>query len=592
MRSQDQCRLLYLLPLVSCMAIGVWHASCTLSTPPPDGIDSVGDGDTGMPDDGVDPDTDGNNGESPDFPPVFSGSPGTAAVFFSDIISGPNQGGEAGEGAYVTLFGNGFGDERAGSTVTVGGAAATNYPIWTQTKIAFRIPPQATNGDILVHTTDGDSNAVPFAIRAGNLRCVSMSGDDSASGAFGDCWATLPYAVDSAQPGDIIYAMDGVSASTEHRYSAGLSIELGGTSQAPIALLAYPGASVTIGAPTGLEFGLRIPNIGASADYWVLGGLRFRGAVNAIELGGAGSTGWRVIGNDISCPNGDGQTGCFAASLSAQVQFLGNEVHDTGIVGASKQYHAVYFTTDSNHINVGWNHIHDNNTCRALQFHSSPLCVPDCGASDTTGYNQFSLIVHDNLIHGDVCDGINLATVDPSRGSVEVFNNIVYDVGRGPDPPDGSSNYACIYVPGGTNTGSDGSGVVEVYNNTLFDCGAIGGSSAGAIARPGNSPNLTIRLRNNIVVQPPGQPFFSPDSDPSLVTGTNNLWMGDDAAPASLDNNIEGDPRFTDATGGDVTLLPGSAAIDAGADLDLAWDVAGRGRPQGAGIDVGAVEAP
>jgi hypothetical protein len=131
--------------------------------------------------------------------------------------------------------------------------------------------------------------------------------------------------------------MDGVNASTEHRYSAGLSIELGGTSQAPIALLAYPGASVTIGAATGREFGLRIPNTGVSADYWVLGGLRFRGAINAIELGGAGSTGWRVIGNDISCPNGDGQTGCCAASLSAHVQFLGNEVHDTEIVGASKQ---------------------------------------------------------------------------------------------------------------------------------------------------------------------------------------------------------------------------------------------------------------
>ena len=174
----------------------------------------------------------------------------------------------------------------------------------------------------------------------------------------------------------------------------------------------------------------------------------------------------------------NGQTGCFAASQMTLVGFFGNEVHDISSLGPqpSKQYHAVYFTTDTNHVEVGWNHIHDNATCRAIQFHSSPLCNPDCGPADTTGFNQYDLVVHDNLIHGDVCDGINFATVDPSQGPVQAYNNVVYLTGQGPDPPDGSANYAGIYVAGTTNTGPDGTGTVEVYNNTLYANGSLGGS--------------------------------------------------------------------------------------------------------------------
>jgi len=57
------------------------------------------------------------------------------------------------------------------------------------------------------------------------------------------------------------------------------------------------------------------------------------------------------------------------------------------------------------------------------------------------------------VIHGTVCDGLNFATVDPSQGAIVAYNNVIYDVGRGPDPADGSSNYACIYVANITNAG-------------------------------------------------------------------------------------------------------------------------------------------
>ncbi len=576
-------------------AMGVWVCGC--QSPGNGGGGSRNDNSTTNPNDndgsggGNDNGGDGGNGggDNIDITGPLLGDPGAARIFFSDVTSGPSSGGYNDAGAVVTLYGNGFGDERGASTVTVGGGAAADYLAWGDGRIAVQLGSDARTGDVVVHTGDGDSNAVPFVVRAGNIYCVAVDGDDQASGAFGDCWASLPFAVDTVGPGDIIYVMDGVRAETEHRFNAALSIETDATADAPIALVAWPGAVATVGVPAGLEMGLRA-GIGVTVNHWVISGLRFRGVTSAIELDGNGVEGWRVVGNDISCPNGDGQTGCFAASLATYVRFLGNEVHDTGIAGASKQYHAVYFTTDTVHVEVGWNHIHDNHTCRAIQFHSSPLCAPDCGPSDTTGFNQFDLIVHDNVIHGDACDGIVFATVDPSQGPVEAYNNVIYEVGRGPDPPDGSANYAGVYVPGYLNNGPEGTGVVEVYNNTFYDCGARGGSSAGAIARDEYSPGLLLRLRNNIIVQPAGQPYLSEDTHTELMTGGNNLWFGDGPGPAGLSGNVDADPRFVDRANFDFRLDDGSPAIDAGVDAGLGWDVIGASRPAGAAADIGAFE--
>ena len=42
-------------------------------------------------------------------------------IFYTDIISGPNTGGENNQGAYLTLFGKGFGATRGTATIKVGG---------------------------------------------------------------------------------------------------------------------------------------------------------------------------------------------------------------------------------------------------------------------------------------------------------------------------------------------------------------------------------------------------------------------------------------------------------------------------------------
>src|SRR5579864_7804675 len=50
-------------------------------------------------------------------------------IFFSDLESGPSAGGQGGNGAFVTIWGKGFGSTQGTSSVTVGGGTAAGYPV-------------------------------------------------------------------------------------------------------------------------------------------------------------------------------------------------------------------------------------------------------------------------------------------------------------------------------------------------------------------------------------------------------------------------------------------------------------------------------
>jgi len=543
-------------------------------------------------------------------PVCLSGQAAPPRIFFSDLESGPNTGGQNNNGAWVTIWGKGFGAARGNSTVTVGGGAAAEYPVWSDEKITFQLGPVAKSGEIVVHVAgQGGSRAsegVPFSVRGGRIFFVAAGGSDRHNGSFASPWKTMVHAKDSMSPGDITYIENGVVQNREDSFTAYLSMDRDGGSNsgkagAPKALVAYPGAKATIGVARGLAYGIRTPNIQAREDHWVISQLHIIGGTQAIDMGG---TDWRIVGNDIECPGADSQVGCVETSQASQIRFYGNEVHNSGVnPRSSKFYHAVYFSTDSNHIDVGWNHIHDNFTCRAVQFHSSPLCRPGCGASDETGKNQFDLHVHDNLIHGDNCNGINFATVDPAKGPVEAYNNVIYHVGL-MDPLQEGGAFSCIYLAGITNHGRAGTGTVEIFNNTLYDCGANhsrnSDGSRGAFSVGGGPPALTMRLRNNIVYQLPGELYL--DGSESQIAGDMNLWFGAGTTPAQTTHNVNADPQFFDLAVFDFHLKNTSAAHDAGttvlpanpfvAGVKPGRDKDGVTRPQGKAPDLGAYEIP
>ncbi len=88
-------------------------------------------------------------------------------IFYSDLTSGPNTGGENGKGAFVTIYGNGFGATQGSSNVTVGGSKADSYPIWSNTRITMQLGSAAATGDIVVHVPSrrATSNGAAFTVR-------------------------------------------------------------------------------------------------------------------------------------------------------------------------------------------------------------------------------------------------------------------------------------------------------------------------------------------------------------------------------------------------------------------------------------------
>jgi hypothetical protein len=530
------------------------------------------------------------------------------AIFFSDLISGPNSGGENVDGfsgAYVTLYGNFLGESRGASAVTWNGlnclrvVSSGESWLWYQ-KIVVQLGSGcvAGPGKFVVTTVNGISNGVQFSVNSGHIYFVSTSGSDSNNGSFARPWLTLPHAVKTAgvNPGAVIYAMNGVSQTEDDGQSWNASLTMRndwckGTSSQPNALVAYPGAVVKIGnsgsTPT---FGMRYTqgNVtnGGCAGYWTWAGIRFTGVIAAAIGNGSYS---RFVGNDVTNPQSAGIAGGSAAlDISAlHTSIFGNNCHDLILQTTDRLAQGVYPSTDSNWTEFAWNVIANTKGRAGLQIHSSP----------TTGSNGLVLhdiFIHDNIIHDTAEEAILVDTVDPSKGPILVYNNVIYAGNR-----DGFASSSSLYFAndGDFNQSNGiGSGSVQFYNNTIY-CQGGEACFRSYFSLNAGQPVLA-NVRNNLIYSTGGVPYwepglatwnpggycqssYTPSQCPNFA-GSNNLVFGNGAATFTsiLTNNVNVDPLLVNPGTNDFHLQPGSPAVGAGIPITgLSYDIDGRIRP-------------
>jgi carboxypeptidase family protein len=534
---------------------------------------------------------------------------GAPVLFFTDLTSGPATGNSdtthtTGGGVYVTLYGNFFGATQGTSSVALNGGSCLKVVSWGTPwlwyqKIVVQLTSSCASGNFTVTTLLGTSNGLSFAVTSGNIYFISGSGSDSASGSFTAPWKTINHAASSMAAGDTSYAQTGSDDTTDDGsgWSTSLLINSSGSAGSPISLVTYPGATVTIGSnsePNAIRSGRTIPT-----NYWNVAGFTLRGSS---VLATWGSNYWRMVGNDMSCPNGNGAGGCYVPIETTFLYTYGNNVHNTGVSGASAEYHAVYLATDSNDEDFGWNEIGFVNGGRGLQTHSAP------NGGGTLGYSLFNMSIHDNLIHDTDLDCIVADTLSPNAGGpVTIYNNVFYNCGT-TTPPESTGGWSGINIPGYTEAGPTSAGTVEIFNNTFYAYGLntnppYGGQENGIVWN-GSGSSMSVHVRNNLLysvttsIFPSGVPYFAP-SGSAQIYGVNNLVFGagTSSGNSSITNTVSANPLLTNVTGFNFLPLTGSPAIGAGSPItgltpfginNIGRDINGNPRP--ATPSIGAYE--
>jgi len=277
----------------------------------------------------------------------------TPILYYSDITSGPNTGSRNNNGAIVCVYGVFFGSTQGSSTLTIGGGAAAEIIWWGdnvhlgKSQVCFSLGAAAATGNIVMTTSGGTSNGLPFTIRSAPIYWVgdtfniggSTLPSDSNSGAFATPFATIAKGVSqlTSASGALVYVRGTVPAATGVvAYSSTVVLNNAGTSSAPLSLIAnWPGdAQPVIGEYNNPSAVNGIYNF--NGDHYAIVGFALRGYGSAIQMA-FGQTDWRLVNNTIECPAGNGQAGCLYAlfdnnnpSLTQSYKIYGNELKNIG----------------------------------------------------------------------------------------------------------------------------------------------------------------------------------------------------------------------------------------------------------------------
>ena len=511
-------------------------------------------------------------------------SSGNPRVFFTDLESGPNTGGQDDFGAFITIYGEGFGAAQGSSTVTMGGQEVARYVLWGEDNaiarsldmIVVQPGPNVTTGNIVVTVNGQASNPLPFAVRSGNIYFVipgAPNADDANPGTYAEPFQTLYHPRQVMQAGDIVYIKGGTFSSADPASPGWDAVLLlhpdtdpNGTADRPIAYVGYPGDPPLINAPEPLRRGIYMD---PGMAYYIFANLAFTQGLapyeGMLQMGGDGH---RAIGNYFY--DALSSTAIGILGNSAHYQIFGNFMRNNG-QGNWEDGVGFYiqgFGTNQD-IDFGWNQIQDQRGRRAIQLF---------GHED--GDRMDNVRIHDNLITSSLQlrNNILLGGSDGGTdvlGTIYVYNNIIV-----------GADWEGLRV-------NDPQGTVFIQNNVLYDNGALGPDSHAQIyiERAGAG---RVTVENNILYAETGETYFEfgPGTDPSALHATHNLVYNAGACPAWDVGCINADPLFSGISSLEFRLQMGSPAIDAGVNTGVAGDFAGIARPQESAYDIGAYEFP
>ena len=575
---------------------------------------------------------------------MFAAAP---VCLYQDVLSGPATGGEGGNGIYLSIFGKNFGATQGTSTVTVNGKPVAQYLVWGSSndvtaehdQISVQIASTTTGtGNIVVTTPGGTCSNLKFTARTGKIwyigsgiatdspgnNCTTIENGTAGNGQGGNGTFTNPWKLTNAanidtgsqdqgaytpstqrtphtyygciSAGDTLVFLNGVSFLYGDGANLHSSLSLNrnvGSSSSFFTFMARPGAQVQLGSKGGTEFGIR----DYSDTHVVVSGLKLTGSGVSGEAFGYMSTSvapfTRMVGNTATCPDCSASAAVLAIDVEEDVaagtEVLGNWVYDAGCLDtggvSNKQYHFIYLA--GNNIEIGWNKVGGTGATAGCAYNGIQI---NYYADSSIGFGNLS--IHDNDISNANGAGINMASVDPAQGYINIYNNVIHHVGLKP-ANDSDSFHTCIAFPGEATTA--GAGIANVYNNTLYDCSSYlntassTSSCAVYLDYLTAQKDLTVKLVNNIMSQPSytysstHNVYLCGGNVSTMLGGSDNIWYSATTPGSTVEATNVGmiaNPLFVSTSTPNLNLTGSSPAIESGSgSLYAALDVNGLTRP-------------
>ena len=557
-------------------------------------------------------------------------------VTYTDAVSGPTTGGENNQGAYLSIFGTNFGSANglgSATKVYIGGNEVANYRYLGPAKVASKLGLQqltvqvgnlgnpamgkplpvtvAVNGI----TSNGDNSFTP---NPGRILFVALNGNDSTAVA-GDItkpWRHLQTSSNGGAAG-VLRAGDHVVIRGGNWNDTGLdgawlrfrypqqegSAPTGASGTGWIHITAYPGQisgnaieDVHYSTPSGVKGGIHGANsayFGTTGDWVSISNLRMDINANAtsdaapINLQYSAGP-WRVVNNELGpWPSAINSKAAGVSGHGDNVKVLGNHIYGMACTGAFEN-HGIYADSGASRWEIGYNWIHDITGGNLVQFYDNVGLAGNNYSGFPSGWTGFTgMQVHHNWLDGSGKYGLNLAD-----GSVSgaIWDNVIEH-----------STYSGLRI----NTISKNLDFTVAYNTFYENDRVSSGSGNGQVLNTwGNNATGVIRIYDNIFAAGPATVkssniYANSGGTDSYFDFKRNLYWNASGSWTGFARDamaIIGDPKFVSASGGNLNLGSGSAAIQqatqplsfvVGDDITSAVS-----RPQNGKNDLGAYQHP